>query len=81
MRQALGAATGEHQRQRPIAARLAADGATVNAETATITGKTQGKSTVVARNEANGTSATATADPELEPPETSPPPKTLSGAP
>ena len=40
-----------------------ADGATVNAETATITGKTQGKSVVVARNEANGTSATATADP------------------
>jgi hypothetical protein len=39
------------------------DGATVNAEIATITGKTQGKSTVVARNEANGTSATATADP------------------
>ena len=40
-----------------------ADGATVNAETATITGKTQGKSVVVARNEANGTSATARADP------------------
>jgi hypothetical protein len=40
-----------------------ADGATVNAETATITGKTQGKSVVVARNEANGTSATAKADP------------------
>jgi len=39
------------------------DGATVNAETATITGKTQGKSVVVARNEANGTSVTATADP------------------
>ena len=39
------------------------DGATVNAETATITGKTQGHAVVVARNEANGTSATATADP------------------
>jgi hypothetical protein len=39
-----------------------ADGATVNGEIATITGKTQGNSVVVARNEANGTSATATAD-------------------
>jgi hypothetical protein len=39
-----------------------ADGATVNGETATIAGKTQGNSVVVARNEANGTSATATAD-------------------
>jgi len=38
------------------------DGATVNGETATITGKTQGNAVVVARNEANGTSATATAD-------------------
>jgi len=38
------------------------DGATVNGETATITGKTQGRSVVVARNEANGTSASATAD-------------------
>ncbi len=38
------------------------DGATVNGEIATITGKTQGNSVVVARNEANGTSATATAD-------------------
>ncbi|HYN47886.1 MAG TPA: Ig-like domain-containing protein [Candidatus Nanopelagicales bacterium] len=38
------------------------DGATVNGATATITGKTQGRSVVVARNEANGTSATATAD-------------------
>lgn len=37
------------------------DGATVNAETATVTGKTQGRSTVVARNEANGTAATAAA--------------------
>lgn len=37
------------------------DGATVNGETVTITGKTQGRSTVVARNEANGTAATATA--------------------
>jgi hypothetical protein len=37
-------------------------GATINGETATITGKTQGSSVVVARNEANGTSATATAD-------------------
>jgi hypothetical protein len=40
------------------------DGATVNGETVTITGKTQGRSTVVARNEANGTSATATAAPD-----------------
>lgn len=38
------------------------EGATVNGETATITGKTQGNSVVVARNEANGTSVTATAD-------------------
>jgi len=37
------------------------DGAIVNGETVTITGKTQGRSTVVARNEANGISATATA--------------------
>jgi len=37
------------------------DGATVNGDTVTITGKTQGRSTVVARNEANGTAATATA--------------------
>ncbi len=37
-------------------------GATINGETATITGKTQGNSVVVARNEANGTSATVTAD-------------------
>jgi len=37
------------------------DGATVNGETVTIRGKTQGRSTVVARNEANGTAATATA--------------------
>lgn len=35
--------------------------ATVNGETATIKGKVQARSTVVARNEANGTSATATA--------------------
>jgi hypothetical protein len=40
------------------------DGATVNGETVTITGKTQGRSTVVARNEANGTSSTATAAPD-----------------
>lgn len=38
------------------------DGATVNGAIATITGKTQGSSVVVARNEANGTSATTTAD-------------------
>ncbi len=35
--------------------------ATVNGTTVKITGKTQGRATVVARNEANGTSATATA--------------------
>ncbi len=38
-----------------------ADRATVNGSTVTITGKTQGRSTVVARNEANGTAATTTA--------------------
>ena len=38
------------------------DGATVNGETATIKGKTQGNAVVIARNEANGTSATAKAD-------------------
>ena len=39
-------------------------GATVNRPTATITGTTQGRSTVNARNEANGATATATADAE-----------------
>lgn len=37
------------------------NGATVNGAVARITGKTQGRATVVARNEANGTAATATA--------------------
>jgi len=37
------------------------DKAKVNGATVTITGKTQGRSTVVARNEANGTAATVTA--------------------
>jgi len=36
--------------------------ATVNSATVKITGKTQGKATVVARNEANGTAATTTAN-------------------
>jgi uncharacterized protein YfaP (DUF2135 family) len=38
------------------------DGATVNGETVTLTGKTQGRSTLIARNEANGTSTSGTAD-------------------
>jgi hypothetical protein len=37
------------------------NGATVNGASVKITGKTQGRSTVVARNEANGTAATAAA--------------------
>ena len=37
------------------------DRATVNGKTAKISGKTQGGATIVARNEANGTAATATA--------------------
>lgn len=40
------------------------DGATVNAETATITGTTQGNSVIVARNEANRTSASTKAVPK-----------------
>jgi len=38
------------------------NGATVNGATATITGKTQGRASIVARNEANGTSTAAVAD-------------------
>jgi hypothetical protein len=38
------------------------NGATVNGGKVRITGKTQGRSTVVARNEANGTAGTATAE-------------------
>ncbi|MFH1475674.1 MAG: hypothetical protein ABIG85_07420 [Chloroflexota bacterium] len=50
------------QKKPPVTVTSPKNGATVNGATAKVTGKTQGNSVVVARNEANGTSVTVTAD-------------------